>query len=264
MPVSPIRQTLRQKISEKMDCGREWHERYRRHIMMPEIGEGGQRRLNAGKVLIVGAGGLGSPVALYLAAAGVGTIGIIDGDTVDLSNLQRQIIHGTSDVGRLKTESARNGIKEINPGCEVVAYNEFFGEENGVSIVEDYDFIVDATDTFGVKMLINDICVDAGKPFSHGGISGFGGEVMTHIPGTACYRCLFDSEPQPREIVGTFGAVPGIIGSIQAAEAIKYLSGTGELLTDRLLVIDALSMRFTTVNLFRRIDCPTCSGNRRS
>lgn len=245
-----------------MDYGKEWHERYRRHIMMPEIGEEGQHRLNAGKVLIIGAGGLGSPVALYLAAAGVGTIGIIDGDTVDLSNLQRQIIHGTSDVGRMKIESAHDKIRAINPDCEVVVYSEYFGEKNGASIVEDYDIVVDATDSFGVKMLINDICVGVGKPFSHGGISGFGGEVMTHVPGTACYRCLFDSEPQPGEIVGTLGAVPGIIGSIQAAEAIKYLSGTGDLLTDRLLVMDALSMRFTTVNLSRRIDCPTCSGRR--
>lgn len=261
MPVFPIRRTPHPRTSSKdMECSGEWRERYRRHIMMPEMGEEGQLRLNAGRVLVIGAGGLGSPVAMYLAAAGVGTIGIVDGDRVDLSNLQRQIIHDTSDIGRLKTESARDRIKSINPGCDVEIHDEFFGAENGAAIVRDYDFIVDATDSFGVKMLISDICVEAGKPFCHGGISGFGGEVMTHVPGTACYRCLFDSEPQAVEVVGTMGAVPGIIGSIQAAEAIKYLSGVGELLTDRLLMMDALSMRFSTVNLSRRSDCPACSG----
>lgn len=242
-----------------MGNSKEWHERYRRHLMMSQIGTDGQKRLNAGRVLIIGAGGLGSPVALYLAASGIGTIGIIDGDTVNLSNLQRQIIHGTSDIGRLKTESARDKIKGINPDCEVVLYNEFFREENAATTIKDYDFIVDATDSFGIKMLINDTCVEAGKPFSHGGISGFGGEAMTYIPGTACFRCLFDSEPPNNEVTGPLGAVPGIIGSIQAAEAIKYLSGAGNLLTDRLLIMDALSMTFTTVALSLRNDCPACS-----
>lgn len=242
------------------DVSDNWSERYRRHIMLPEIGVEGQRRINAGKVLVIGAGGLGSPVLMYLAAAGVGTIGIVDGDSVDLSNLQRQVIHGTSDIGRLKVESAADSIRAINPDVEVVLHREFFCEENARELVSGYDFIVDATDSFGIKMLINDTCVRAGKPFSHGGISGFGGEVMTYVPGTACYRDLFDSAPpESSAVAGPFGVLPGIIGSIQAAEAIKYLSGAGNLLTDRLLIMDALSMTFTTVSLSRRNDCPACS-----
>ncbi|MBQ9077447.1 MAG: HesA/MoeB/ThiF family protein [Muribaculaceae bacterium] len=228
---------------------KDWQERYKRHILLPEIGVEGQKRINAGRVLVVGAGGLGSPVMMYLAAAGVGTIGVIDGDRVDMSNLQRQIIHGVNDVGRLKVESARDRIAEVNPEVNVVMYREFLDEGNAARIMEDYDFIVDATDSFGLKMLINDTCVAVGKPFSHGGISGFGGQTMTYVPGSASYRCLFDSEPVVSEVRGPFGAVPGIIGSVQAAEAIKYLAGVGELLTDRLLIMDALSMSFTVINI---------------
>ena len=165
--------------------------RYSRHILLREVGVEGQERIRQGKVLIVGLGGLGSPVALYLAAAGVGTIGLVDGDVVDLSNLQRQVIHSTPDVGRLKVESAREKLLRLNPGVQVQIHADFLSAENALELIRPYDFIVDGTDNFPVKFLINDACVMAGKPFSHGGILRFEGQTFTHLPGTACYRCLF-------------------------------------------------------------------------
>lgn len=242
--------------------------RYSRHILLEDIGVEGQEKIAAGKVLVVGAGGLGAPVLLYLAAAGVGTIGIIDGDVVDLSNLQRQVIHFTEDVGRPKIESAREKIARVNPDVNVVVYNKFFTAQNAFDIIKDYDIVVDGTDNFPVKFLINDACVLAGKPFSHGGILRFEGQTFTYLPGHACYRCLFNSPPPPNAVptcsqAGVLGAIAGVLGTIQATEVLKFLIGTGELLTDRLLTFDAKAMRFKNFAVGRRDDCPVC-GNRPS
>jgi molybdopterin/thiamine biosynthesis adenylyltransferase len=237
-----------------MNLNDEQVERYSRHIILQGVGGEGQEKLLAAKILIIGAGGLGAPVALYLAAAGVGTIGIIDADVVDISNLQRQVIHFTPDIGRPKVESAKEKMNAINPDVRVVTYNELFTKNNALDILANYDFVVDGTDSFSAKFLINDACVLAKKPFSHGGILRFDGQTMTHVPGTASYRCVF-KEPPPANAVptcsqaGVFGAVAGMLGTIQAAEAIRYIVGVGELLTNRLLIFDALRMRFRTVRV---------------
>jgi molybdopterin/thiamine biosynthesis adenylyltransferase len=246
-----------------MDFSEEQVIRYSRHILLKDIGVEGQERISNGKVLIVGAGGLGAPVALYLAAAGVGTIGIVDGDVVDLSNLQRQIIHFTADVGKPKVQSAKEKIKQLNPDVKIVTFQTFFTSENAFELIKDYDFIVDGTDNFPVKFLINDACVLAGKPFSHGGILRFDGQTFTHTPGNACYRCLFNSPPPPNAVptcsqAGVLGAIAGMLGTIQAAETLKYLTGTGELLTNRLLTFNAKNMQFRTVNVWRSDNCPVC------
>lgn len=218
--------------------------RYKRHITLPEIGVDGQERIKCSKVLIIGVGGLGSPIALYLAAAGVGTIGIIDGDNVDLSNLQRQVIHTTQDIDKPKTSSAKEKMLAINPSINVVTYSYFLDNTNASEIINNYDFIIDATDSFNIKMLINDTCILLNKPYSHGGISQYQGQTMTIIPGSACLRSLIDSIPEGKNEEGTFGVIPGIIGTIQATEALKYITGVGELLTNRLLTFDALTMQF--------------------
>ena len=203
-------------------------ERYSRHILLKDVGVKGQKKICAGRVLIIGAGGLGSPAALYLAAAGVGTIGIADADTVDLSNLQRQIIHGTDDIGKPKVESARETIQALNPDVEVITYPEYLSSQNILPILEDYDFVLDGTDNFASKFLINDACVMAKKPFSHAGILRFQGQLMTVIPGESpCYRCVFKEMPPKNAIptcreAGVIGAMAGTIGSLQALEAIKY------------------------------------------
>jgi molybdopterin/thiamine biosynthesis adenylyltransferase len=246
-----------------IDFTTEQIERYSRHILLQDVGVEGQEKLLNGKVLVIGAGGLGAPVLLYLAAAGVGTIGVIDGDVVDLSNLQRQVIHATPDVGKPKVQSAKEKINLLNPDVKVVAYHDLFTAANAFDIVKDYDFIVDGTDTFPVKFLINDACVLAGKPFSHGGILRFDGQTMTHLPETACYRCAFHSPPPPNAVptcsqAGVLGAIAGMLGTIQAAEALKYLTGVGELLTDRLLSFNAKTMNFRTVKLKRSKNCPLC------
>lgn len=246
-----------------IDFSEEQIERYSRHILLQDVGVEGQEKLLGGHVLIVGAGGLGSPVALYLAAAGVGHIGIIDADCVDLSNLQRQVIHTTADIGRPKVESAREKMLAINPDIEVTTYHEYLEADNALDIIRPYDFIVDGTDNFPVKFLINDACVMAGKPFSHGGILRFDGQTFTHLPGTACYRCMF-KEPPPAGAVptcsqaGVLGAVAGMLGTIQATEVLKYLTGVGELLTDRLLSFNAKSMTFRTTKVRRQSTCPIC------
>lgn len=237
--------------------------RYSRHILLQDVSVEGQERIRQGRVLIVGAGGLGAPVALYLAAAGVGTIGIVDGDVVDLSNLQRQVIHFTPDVGRPKVESAREKIRLINPNVRVETYREFLKADNAPGIIREYDFVVDGTDNFPVKFLINDACVMAGKPFSHGGILRFEGQTFTHLPGTACYRCLFNAPPPPGAVptcsqAGVLGAIAGMLGTIQAAEALKYLTGAGELLTDRLLTFNAKTMEFRQIRTQRHDGCPLC------
>lgn len=247
------------------DFSREELLRYSRHILMPEIGIEGQEKIRRARVLIVGAGGLGSPVALYLAAAGTGTLGLIDGDVVNLSNLQRQIIHSTPDVGRAKTVSAEEKIRRLNPDVRVEAHNCFLTEKNAEEIIRNYDFIVDATDNFPVKFLVNDACVLSGKPFSVGGILRFSGQVMTHVPGSACYRCLFEEAPPPDAApscsqAGVLGSLAGTLGAIQATETLKYLTGAGTLLTNRLLTFDLKTMDFFKIENPRRADCPLC-GN---
>jgi molybdopterin-synthase adenylyltransferase len=239
-------------------------ERYSRHIILKEVGGKGQKKLLAGKVMIIGAGGLGAPIALYLAAAGVGTIGIADADTVDLSNLQRQVIHHTPDIGKPKVESAREKMQAINPDVKVITYQTWVNAENILDIIGDYDFIIDGTDNFAAKFLINDACVLAGKPYSHGGILRFDGQTITVMPGqSTCYRCIFNAPP-PKEAIptcsqaGVIGVLPGVLGTIQATEAIKFLLGQGELLTNRLLTYDALRMRFREVPLRRNANCPVC------
>ncbi|MDR1881682.1 MAG: HesA/MoeB/ThiF family protein [Prevotella sp.] len=246
-----------------MDFTAEQIERYSRHILLQDIGVEGQEKINKGKVLVIGAGGLGAPILLYLAAAGVGTLGIIDGDVVDLSNLQRQVIHFTPDVGRPKVESAKEKINKINPDVKVITHYEFFNADNAFEIIKDYDFVVDGTDSFPVKFLINDACVLAGKPFSHGGILRFDGQTLTHLPDTACYRCVFHSPPPPNVTptcsqAGVLGAIAGMLGTIQAAEVLKFLTGTGDLLTNRLLTFNAKSMNFRTVKVKKNNQCPVC------
>ena len=241
-------------------------ERYSRHIILGNVGVEGQEKILAGKILIIGTGGLGAPVALYLAAAGVGTIGLVDGDVVDLSNLQRQVIHFTPDVGRPKVLSARDKIAAINPDVRVVTYETRVDAANIAGIIRDYDFIVDGTDNFAAKFLINDACVLGGKPFSHGGILRFDGQTLTYVPGEACYRCMFTAPPPKGAVptcsqAGILGAVAGMLGTIQAAEVLRFLIGKGELLVNRLLVFDALNMNFRTVKFARNPACPVCGGN---
>lgn len=229
-------------------------ERYSRHIILQDVGVEGQEKICNSKVLIIGTGGLGAPAALYLAAAGVGTLGIIDGDVVDRSNLQRQVIHFTPDVGRPKVESAKEKIAQINPDVKVNAIHGLFTAENAMDLIKDYDFIIDGTDNFPAKFLINDACVKGQKPFSHGGILRFDGQTMTYVPGSASYRCVFKSPPPANAVptcsqAGVLGAIAGMLGTIQAAEALKYIVGKGELLTNRLLIFNALNMNFRTVKV---------------
>ena len=242
-------------------------ERYSRHIMLKEVGGKGQKKLLNGKVLVIGAGGLGSPIALYLAAAGVGTIGIADADTVDLSNLQRQIAHHTRDIGSPKVESARAKMMAMNPDVTVVTYQTWVNAANIGEIMAGYDFIIDGTDNFAAKFLINDACVLAGKPYSHGGILQFDGQTMTVKPGeSACYRCIFPAPP-PKDAIptcsraGVIGVLPGVLGTIQATEAIKFLLGQGDLLTGRLLTYNALRMKFREVPVRKNRNCPICGEN---
>lgn len=250
-----------------IDFTEEQLQRYSRHILLKEVGVEGQLKLNQARVLVVGAGGLGSPVALYLAAAGVGTIGIVDDDVVDLSNLQRQIIHATQDVGRNKVESATQTLQELNPEVKVNQHKLRICAENVSALIKQYDFIVDGTDNFSAKFLVNDACVLTGIPFSHGGVLRFAGQAMTVLPGeSACYRCVF-RQPPPEDAVsscseaGILGAIAGILGTIQATEALKYITGTGQLLTNTLLTFDALGMDFRKVPLSRQKDCPVCGTN---
>lgn len=239
--------------------------RYSRHILLQDVGLEGQKKIKDGKVLVVGAGGLGSPVALYLAAAGVGTIGLIDGDVVDRTNLQRQVIHTTANIGKPKVDSAKEKMLALNPNVEVVTYYQLLTADNAAAIFKDYDFVVDATDNFTVKFLINDVCVKMGKPFSHGSIQQFEGQTLTYVPDSACYRCLYKEPPAEGTVksssqYGLFGAIAGMLGTIQAAEVLKYLTGVGELLTDKLLMFDAKSMTFNKFKVKKDCTCKACGG----
>jgi len=241
--------------------------RYSRHIILEQVGGTGQEKLLSSKVLIIGAGGLGAPAGLYLAAAGVGTIGIVDGDKVDMSNLQRQVIHHTSDVGIDKVKSAETKMLAINPDIKVNTYNQWARADNIRQIIKDYDFVIDGTDNFGAKFLINDACYLEKVPFSHAGILRFDGQLLTVLPGeSTCYRCVFNAPP-PADAVpscsqaGVLGVLAGVVGSLQATEAIKYLLGMGDLLTGTLLTYNALTMDFRKVKLNRNPGCRLCGEN---
>lgn len=243
-------------------------ERYSRQIMVPDIGGKGQIHLRQARVLVIGAGGLGSPAAFYLAAAGIGTLGIVDPDKVELSNLQRQILHGSADIGRPKVESAKNKLNDLNPDVEIIIYPARFDADNGAAIAAGYHFIVDGSDNFETKFLVNDIALRLGIPYSHAGIVRLQGQTMTVLPGkSACYRCLFDAPPPPEEILncqqsGILGAVAGTLGTIQATEAVKYLAGFEEgLITDRILTYDAKAMKFHSVEISRNPRCTACGAN---
>jgi len=242
-------------------------ERYSRHIILPEVGGEGQLKIMKGKVLVLGVGGLGSPAALYLAAAGVGTLGIVDNDKVDITNLQRQVLHFTDDVDRYKTDSAAEKLRKLNPEIKVKDYRLKISSENIRDLIKEYDVVVDGTDNFPTRFLVNDACYFEKKPLVHGAILRFEGQVMTIIPDEGpCYRCIY-REPPPVGMVpscqqaGVIGSVAGIVGTIQANEAIKILLGVGETLKERLLVIDALAANFRQIKTKKDPRCPLCGEN---
>ena len=240
--------------------------RYQRHIIMPQVGGIGQRKLLESKVLLLGAGGLGSPTALYLAAAGVGELGIVDFDVVDLSNLQRQILHDTDDVGRPKVVSAQETLNDINPDIRVNPINERLSSENIMGILADYDIVVDGSDNFSTRYLVNDAAYLSNTTLVHGSIFLFEGQATVFKPGEGCYRCLYPTPPPPGMVpscaeAGVFGVLPGIIGSIMAVETIKIVLGIGDPLVNKLLLFDALSMEFRTVKLRQDKNCPLCGDN---
>lgn len=241
-------------------------QRYSRHIIMPQIGSKGQRKLLESSALLIGAGGLGSPTAMYLAAAGVGKLGIVDFDVVDITNLQRQLLHRTENIGESKTLSAERTIKSINPDVEVVRHEVHLSSENIMDLIKDYDIVIDGSDNFPTRYLVNDAAVLSGKPCVHGSIFLFEGQATTFLPGRGCYRCLYPAPPPPGMVpscseAGVLGVLPGIIGSIQAIEAIKVFLGLGDPLVNRLLMFDALEMNFRTVKIRRDPECPICGDN---
>ena len=240
--------------------------RYSRHIIMGDVGSAGQRKLIQSKALIVGAGGLGSPSAVYLALAGVGTIGIVDFDVVELSNLQRQILHHTADIGRSKLDSARDNINSYNPDVNVVLHDVRLESDNAMEIISQYDLVVNGADNFATRYLVNDACYLLNKTLVDGSILIFDGQATVFTPGQGCYRCLFPEPPPPGMVpncaeAGVLGALTGLVGSIQATEALKQFLGIGESLSSRLLLIDALSMSFREVKLKRNPACPLCGDN---
>ncbi len=252
-----------------MQLSKEQNERYQRHLCLDEVGREGQEKLKKAKVCVIGAGGLGSPAAMYLAAAGIGTIGIADADEVEVSNLQRQILHGTDDLGKKKVLSAKETLHRLNPDTVVHTYPVFVDAGNIMQIIKEYDFVIDGSDNFETKFLINDSCAAAQKPFVHAGVIRFQGQLMTWVPGQGpCYRCIF-KEPPPEGAVpsareaGVMGVICGVIGSLQAMEAVKYVLGIGELLTGKLLTYDALRAQFRTIQLpARAADCSACGEGR--
>ena len=237
--------------------------RYSRHIIMPQVGSIGQRKLLDAKVLMVGAGGLGSPITIYLTLAGVGTVGIVDFDDVDVTNLQRQILHYDGDIGKPKVESALSTLKSYNPDTKVNIHEEPITSINAMEVMSDYDIIVNGADNFPTRYLVNDAAYLSGKPLVDGSILLFDGQATTYIPGQCCYRCLFPTPPPPGEVpscaeAGVLGMLPGMVGTIQATETVKLILGIGDSLSGRLLIIDALSMEFRTVMIRRNVDCPLC------
>ena len=240
--------------------------RYSRHIIMQDVGSAGQRKMMEASALIIGAGGLGSPSAVYLSLAGVGKIGIVDFDVVELSNLQRQILHHTPDVGRPKVQSAKDNILSYNPEVDVVLHETWLTSENAFDIISQYDIVINGADNFATRYLVNDACYLLNKPLIDGSILIFDGQATVFLPGQGCYRCLFPAPPPPGMVpncaeAGVLGALTGLVGSIQATEALKHILGIGESLSSRLLVIDALSMQFREVRLRRNPACPLCGDN---
>jgi adenylyltransferase/sulfurtransferase len=240
--------------------------RYSRHIILEGVGGKGQKKINQAKVLIIGAGGLGSPIALYLAAAGIGTIGIVDADEVDLSNLQRQIIHHTSDIGRPKVLSAEEKMVALNPDVQVIPYHEYLQPDNALEIFGAFDYVIDGTDNFPAKFLINDAAFFAGKPLVHGGILRFEGQLFTILPGqSACYRCLFYAPPPAGAVpscqeAGVLGALAGLIGTLQGTEVLKLILGIGKPLINRMLTYDALRTQFREIPFQKNPNCPLCGS----
>ncbi|MDR3755019.1 MAG: molybdopterin-synthase adenylyltransferase MoeB [Terracidiphilus sp.] len=240
--------------------------RYSRHLILPEVGEGGQRKLKAARVLCVGTGGLGSPLALYLAAAGVGTLGLVDFDVVDASNLQRQIIHSTADIGRKKLDSAAEKLQALNPNLNVIKHDTLLTSANALEILKDYDVIADGTDNFPTRYLVNDACVLLGKPNAYGSIFRFEGQASVFATKDGpCYRCLYPEPPPPGLVPscaegGVLGILPGLVGVIQATETIKLILGKGATLAGRLLLVDALNMRFRELKLRKNPECPVCGA----
>ena len=255
---------LRAPITE-LDFSEEEIHRYSRHIVLPEVGGIGQKQINRASVLVVGAGGLGSPVAFYLAAAGVGKIGIVDDDVVDVSNLQRQILHTTRDVGRKKVESARETLLALNPHLTIVPHDVRLNATNIRDVLKEYDLVAEGSDNFPTKFLVNDACVMTGTPLSMAGIFRFSGQILTVIPGAGpCYRCLIPQPPPPGAIpscqeAGVLGAMAGAVGVMQATEILKLILGKGEVLSGRLLLFEALQMRFEPIEVKRNPECPICS-----
>jgi sulfur-carrier protein adenylyltransferase/sulfurtransferase len=253
------------RTSSQTSLTKEELARYSRHLLMPEVTEAGQRQLKAARVLCIGAGGLGSPAALYLTAAGVGSVGLVDFDEVELSNLQRQLLHGTRDVGRPKLESARDRLRDVNPNVNVALHDGRFCSENAADLVTRYDVVVDGSDNFPTRYLSNDVCVWSGRPNVYGSVFRFDGQSTVFAPhlGGPCYRCLFPDPPAPGSVpncaeAGVFGVLPGIIGLVQAIETIKLVLGIGEPLIGRLLHFDALKMKFREFKLRRDPQCPVC------
>jgi molybdopterin/thiamine biosynthesis adenylyltransferase len=250
-----------------MDLRKDQSERYSRQMVLPNVGEAGQKKLLSAKVLVIGTGGLGSPCSIYLAAAGIGTLGIVDSDILELHNLHRQILHTTNDVGRFKVDSAKDRLNAINSDVEIVIHKIRLTAENIFTIINGYDIVADCSDNFLTRYLINDACVILKKPLSHGSVFRFDGQVITIIPGQSpCYRCLY-REPSPPTIVpgimeaGIFGVLPGIVGSIQAAEVLKYILGVNDLLTGKLLTFNILDFRFKQLKVPQDPKCPVCGDN---
>ncbi len=252
-------------VTEQATLSNEEIRRYSRHVIMPEVGIEGQRKLKAAKVLLIGTGGLGSPTALYLAAAGIGTMGLVDYDVVDESNLHRQVIHGLSTVGKSKLDSAEIRLKDINPDIEIVKYNVPLTSDNALDIFEPYDVIIDGTDNFPTRYLVNDACAKLGKPNVYGSIFRFEGQLSVfYAQEGPCYRCMFPEPPPPGLVPscaegGVLGILPGTIGTMQATEAIKLILGIGEPMIGRMMLYDALEMSFTTIKVHKNPDCPVCS-----
>ncbi len=262
-----VEQSIPMKSAQAVELSREEIERYSRHLILPEVGMGGQKKLKGASILLIGAGGLGSPLAMYLAAAGVGRLGIVDFDVVDFSNLQRQVIHGTEDVGKPKIESAKRAILSINPNTVVDTYPVTLTSDNAMDIVSKYDLVIDGTDNFPTRYLVNDACVLLRKPNVYGSIFRFEGQatVFNYEDGP-CYRCLYPDPPPPGMVPscaegGVLGILPGLVGLIQATEGIKIILGQGDTLKNRLLLFDALAMRFREMKIRRDLNCPACGDN---